>query len=230
MAIIVGRQGNQPFPITDGTVSKRHVKLTVLPGNKVQVEDLGSSNGTFINGLRIIKKVVDRNTVVRLGSTFTFNIKDALPQVAPPPQTPPQNPPQVSEFSIVHLKRVWEEYDEGLTALADKNRRIALITRLSSVFTIGGGVLGGALRSIDGLEAISNISLVASGIGLIIMIYSIVQSTSFDYAKEKKALDEKFEANYVCPNPKCRHYLGMKKYSILSQDKQCSYCRSKFIK
>lgn len=222
MSIIVGRQGNQPFPITDHTVSKKHVELTVLDDGKVQVKDLDSANGTFIDDVRIIKKVVDRNTVVRLGASYTFCIKDALPQVAPPP-------PPTPEYSIKPLKSVWDEYDAALMALAGKNRRIGLVTRLSSVFTIGGGVLGGALRSMDGLEAVSNISLVASGIGLVIMIYSIIQSVSFDYTKEKKALDDKFEQNYVCPNPQCRHYLGLKKYSILSQDKQCPWCRSKFI-
>lgn len=231
MEIIVGKQGSQSFPITDGRVSRKHVKLTVLDDGNVQVEDLGSSNGTFINGVRIIKKVVDRNAVVRLGASYTFSIKDVLPNVATPP-SPPKGPkvaPPPAEFSITHLKKVWEEYDEGLMVLNNKSRKIGLITRMSSIFTIGGGVLGGALRTLEGMEAVSNVSLVASGIGLLIMIYSIIQSASFDYAKAKKKLDEELEENYVCPNPSCRHFLGLKKFSILRQDKQCPYCRSKYI-
>ena len=81
MEIIIGRRGEQSFPIMDKAVSGTHLKLTTMPDGNVQVEDLGSTNGTFIDGVRIIKKVVSRNTVVQMGSTFTFRINDVLPEV-----------------------------------------------------------------------------------------------------------------------------------------------------
>ena len=81
MEIIVGRRGEQSFPIMDKAVSGKHLKLTTMPDGNVQVEDLESTNGTFIDGVRIIKKVVSRNTIVQMGSTFTFCISDVLPEV-----------------------------------------------------------------------------------------------------------------------------------------------------
>ena len=53
MEIIVGRRGEQSFPIMDKAVSGKHLKLTTMPDGNVQVEDLGSTNGTFIDGVRI---------------------------------------------------------------------------------------------------------------------------------------------------------------------------------
>lgn len=230
MAIIVGKQGMQPFPITNQHVSRKHLKLTPLEDGNVLVEDLNSANGTFIDGVRILKKTVSPDTIVRMGSSFTFRVSDALGPAGPQTQGPtPQNPEltPVKTASINHLQDVWKKYEEELDALDSKNKSIALWTRVSSVFTIGGGVIGGVLRSMNGLETLSNISLVASGLGLIIMIYSIVQQASFDYKKEKKRLDESFESKYVCPD--CHKFLGYRKFSLLIQQvTQCPYCRIKF--
>lgn len=223
MEVIVGRRGNQPFAITDMSVSGKHLKLTLLADDTVAVEDLGSSNGTFVDGVRIIKKVVKRDTRVRMGSAYSFCVGDAFPK-----NMTSQTPPTATEYSIRHLENVWNNYATGLEELSNKNKTINIVARISSVFTIGGGVLGGILRTMEGLQDLSNISLIASGLGLIIMVYSIAQSYTFDYNKEKKKLDEQFEKDYICPNPECRHFLGYTKYSILRQDKQCRYCRGKY--
>ena len=49
---IVGRAVTSDIPIYDPTISRRHAELTPLPTG-VRVRDLGSSNGTFINGTSI---------------------------------------------------------------------------------------------------------------------------------------------------------------------------------
>jgi RsiW-degrading membrane proteinase PrsW (M82 family) len=50
--IFIGRTLNNDFVIEHPSVSKRHAQITAVNGNHV-VADLGSSNGTFINGQRI---------------------------------------------------------------------------------------------------------------------------------------------------------------------------------
>jgi RsiW-degrading membrane proteinase PrsW (M82 family) len=50
--IFVGRTLNNDFVIEHPSVSKRHAQITAVNGHHV-VTDLGSSNGTFINGQRI---------------------------------------------------------------------------------------------------------------------------------------------------------------------------------
>ncbi|HEX4951714.1 MAG TPA: PrsW family glutamic-type intramembrane protease [Blastocatellia bacterium] len=50
--IFIGRTLNNDFVIDHPSVSKRHAQITTVDGNHV-VKDLGSSNGTFINGQRI---------------------------------------------------------------------------------------------------------------------------------------------------------------------------------
>ena len=49
---VVGREQGCDVVIADASVSRRHARLS-RRGEQIVVEDLGSSNGTFINGLRL---------------------------------------------------------------------------------------------------------------------------------------------------------------------------------
>lgn len=49
---VMGRDPSCEWPIEDIEVSRRHARL-VLEGGTYSIEDLGSTNGTFVNGQRI---------------------------------------------------------------------------------------------------------------------------------------------------------------------------------
>ena len=49
----VGRETGDDFIIDAPLVSRVHCRLTVLPDGDLEVRDLESTNGTFINGQRI---------------------------------------------------------------------------------------------------------------------------------------------------------------------------------
>jgi DNA-binding winged helix-turn-helix (wHTH) protein len=51
---VVGRDRNAAVRIDDSTISRRHVRILVA-GNGATIEDLGSKNGTFVQGRRIQK-------------------------------------------------------------------------------------------------------------------------------------------------------------------------------
>src|SRR5437868_11713853 len=62
---VVGRAPTSDIPVFDPTISRRHAELVTEDGG-VRVKDLGSSNGTFVNGARI------ENGKVSVGDTVTF--------------------------------------------------------------------------------------------------------------------------------------------------------------
>lgn len=51
--VLIGRSRSCALQIPESTVSRQHARLRVGPEGQVVVEDLGSSNGTFVNGERI---------------------------------------------------------------------------------------------------------------------------------------------------------------------------------
>jgi pSer/pThr/pTyr-binding forkhead associated (FHA) protein len=63
----VGRVDDNAFHIAEPSVSSHHCELT-LRGNDVLVKDLGSTNGTFINGERTTEAVLKPGQILRLGS------------------------------------------------------------------------------------------------------------------------------------------------------------------
>ncbi|MEA2427895.1 MAG: serine protease Do [Thermoleophilaceae bacterium] len=54
----------------DGKVSRRHAALKPLPDGRATLYDLGSSNGTYVNGQRIQSTVLSGNEQVQIGDTL----------------------------------------------------------------------------------------------------------------------------------------------------------------
>ena len=64
----IGREGCD-ITITDPDVSRRHAALQIIAG-ELSIEDLGSTNGTFVNGEQIMERRTLRGgDEVRIGST-----------------------------------------------------------------------------------------------------------------------------------------------------------------
>jgi adenylate cyclase len=79
---VVGRAVTSDVPIYDPTVSRRHAELTLADGG-VRVLDLGSSNGTFVNGTRITESVAADGDIVTFGKV-PFKVVEVTPPVARP--------------------------------------------------------------------------------------------------------------------------------------------------
>lgn len=117
--LVLGRVGAD-VTIEDPLISRRHA-LIRSAGGRIQIEDLGSSNGTWVNGERITTpKWLEPGDLIKVGET-TFEVEAdpadkgrtvlagpldlpgarsvsaappaPRPPVAPPPQQPPSAPP-----------------------------------------------------------------------------------------------------------------------------------------
>ncbi|BBO22925.1 MAG: hypothetical protein AMXMBFR19_01620 [Chthonomonadaceae bacterium] len=65
---IVGRDPSADIVLSSPTVSRHHARFEAEAG-LLYVHDLGSTNGTFVNGKRIaVRTLCDDATVIRLGS------------------------------------------------------------------------------------------------------------------------------------------------------------------
>lgn len=106
--INIGRESSNEVSINDAEISRRHARLT-FQGGKYVLEDLGSTNGTFVNGQRLAgPRVLKAGEVVSFGEqivlVFEAIVSDpgatmvspraaaAIPSVQRP-ATPPPPPP-----------------------------------------------------------------------------------------------------------------------------------------
>jgi len=85
--LVVGRAVTSDVPIYDPTISRRHAEI-VLTTSGVRVTDLGSSNGTFLNGAKITDAEAGANDVVTFGKV-AFRVKEVTAPVPRPQVVPP---------------------------------------------------------------------------------------------------------------------------------------------
>jgi DNA-binding NtrC family response regulator len=65
--LVAGTSSENQLVLTDPTISRYHVELQ--PDDGIQVRDLGSRNGTFIDGVRVRTAVVPLGTHLRVGGS-----------------------------------------------------------------------------------------------------------------------------------------------------------------
>jgi pSer/pThr/pTyr-binding forkhead associated (FHA) protein len=101
--IVIGRSSDCGWVISSGAVSRRHARL-LRQGGELLIEDLGSSNGTFVNGERLKEPRVLRDQdsvqVGALEATYVIPLPDGDATIAIVPQpSAPRTPaePQVAE-------------------------------------------------------------------------------------------------------------------------------------
>jgi pSer/pThr/pTyr-binding forkhead associated (FHA) protein len=98
----IGRHGTD-CTLDDHQVSHRHAAVTV-DRDAMVIEDLGSTNGTWVNGVRITGPVaLHDGDLVRVGAT-TLAVELAAPSIAGPraePHPQPQGPPTVPACALV---------------------------------------------------------------------------------------------------------------------------------
>lgn len=94
MELVVGREAAPPFQLaTYKEVSRRHARLFVQNGGWC-IEDVGSTNGTFVNGARITSPITLREgDVLRLGDFQARFAAGASQNAALPPGATQMSPP-----------------------------------------------------------------------------------------------------------------------------------------
>ena len=79
---LLGRDVTNDIALGDAEVSRQHARLTRTPGGIV-VEDLGSTNGTFINGERLVApRVMAMGDLLGFGETVTLDFESSAPEGA----------------------------------------------------------------------------------------------------------------------------------------------------
>ncbi len=151
VTLVVGRAVNSDVPIYDPTISRQHAQVSASNGG-VQIKDLGSSNGTFLNGSKITEAVATPNDVVMFGKVSFYVREVAKPAGSAPPKAAASTggfqPPKSAGATIVRQLPVSGEGNLGLVSV----KRPSMETPAEGIATVE------AAKSAKKLELLLEIS------------------------------------------------------------------------
>ncbi|KPI28742.1 FHA domain containing protein [Actinobacteria bacterium OV320] len=74
----IGRAADNDLVVDDLVVSRRHAELRALPDGGHEIVDLGSHNGTYLNGLPVTRSPLDPGDIVGIGHSDFCLVGDQL--------------------------------------------------------------------------------------------------------------------------------------------------------
>jgi pSer/pThr/pTyr-binding forkhead associated (FHA) protein len=128
-AVTIGRDAQCDVPVDCTWVSRRHARIT-CSGTEYTVEDLGSTNGTFVNGERVVGPgLLKSGDLLQLGEqpqlVLQVRISSPWHEVPLLPSMEKQNP----RLRVLSGELKGQEYpldNEAITVGRDKSNRIVL--------------------------------------------------------------------------------------------------------
>jgi two-component system, cell cycle response regulator len=78
--VVLGRSSEAHFQVEDDGISRKHAKVVRGPNGNFQVVDLGSTNGTYLNGAKIQVAALADGDKIQIGSNtvLKFSLQDQL--------------------------------------------------------------------------------------------------------------------------------------------------------
>lgn len=235
MEILIGKQGNQPFPLSEPSISRQHAFFSRDEATGIMtLTDNNSTNGTWILQKGVFRRLygqarVTPETVVRLGAKYVFRIKDLLAKPKPVQHKIVQKKEE-TPIDISKLKRVYENYTQRKMELDAQNSSI-MMWRIASMSL--GSVLGIFIGLLIPSEYMSNtMNAIVKAVCVVIGLgvgWTIVDFKSKSLLRKKDENERYFKKNYCCP--KCGYHFGQKIYENLLAEGHCpnSSCRAKFV-
>lgn len=232
MEILIGKQGNQPFPLTEPSISRQHAIFHMNQATGVMtLRDCNSTNGTWIltkegKFIRLNNEtVVGLDTLVRLGAKQTFRVKELLT-----PVKPASSPKQEESVDISRLRYIYDAYNQNKISLEAESSNI-MMWRITSVSL--GGVIAFILSQMipddfAGNKATGDLIKILGSVIAIAFSWIIVSVKSKGLIRRKDQNERNFRKKYCCP--KCGYHFGTKLYDNILAEGKCpnSNCRCKF--
>ena len=214
MIIKIGKATDNDFVINDSHVSRYHARL-IHNEEGWLLEDLSSTNGTFVNGSQIVKKYVTSSDKITLGDGYELNLLEVQKF----------NNDYSEEFD--KLKDVYENYTQAKVKIQSSTQfKTRLIQTLPFVIPGIIGVMVGFLGK--GSMVLLVLSLIITICAPTFGIY-LAAKQSAKIPRLLQDLTNQFKIDYVCP--KCGTCLGEVPWESLRNRKQCpvSSCKAKWM-
>ncbi len=215
MIIKIGKNNDNDFVVNDPHISRHHARLIREENGCWLLEDLNSTNGTFVNGSQVVKKRVSLKDRIQFGENYSTSVPEILKF----------NNDYSEEFAS--LKAIYNTYIEQKVKIQSSNQ---FKTRLFQALPFA---LPGIVGVIIGFLGIGSPTLL--GVSLFITICAptvgiyMGAKQSAKIPQQLQDLTNQFKIDYVCP--KCGTFLGEIPWESLANRKQCpvTSCKAKWV-
>lgn len=203
--VLLGSDGEQPFKIDNSGVSHRHALITIDDRDVWHLEDLNSTNGTFVRDVnghlrRVANIEITPMTFICLGPNNANGCSFYARQILKPGNF-------IEEFEYLRtLEKKFEEREKNTDMTANIVRKLIA---LASLIALTGSFM---------FSGNSEMKLILLRLGTVISLFS---SILYNPSKHRKKIAEERELFSKCPNPKCTHILTSKEINNM----QCSHCK-----
>ena len=223
--ITVGRKpnNNKVFDMPD--ISGQHARIHLLEDGMFRVEDLSSTNGTYVNGYRIKTATVSADDQVRLSAGLIidlpvlFGMKQG--QIIKNEHEKEKEKAKANplDFTIefAKLESVYKNYKEGKKKILVANQRKQVLTRMGFMAT---PLL---IQFLTGQIALSGASILLASAAQLV-------TGNMKHLDKIEELDNDFKVRYVCPNHKCNQSLSYNSWTVWHVTGQCPRCKAIFNK
>lgn len=213
--INIGRDQSNDLVFDYQQISGKHAIITSIAPNSLLLEDLSSTNGTFVNGIRVQRMIINQKDRVKMANILVdtkpyFTSNELLQQQGLIiDKTPVKEENQQQQFE--KLQDIWDTYQN--VKLNHKKKDFWKNLGMSAAGLGVGAIITAATGGTAGLMMVG--SLLGRG------------ASGFLKKDEKlQVVENEFKVNYVCP--KCKDFVGYKPYEALVQQGKCFRCKAKW--
>ncbi|MBO5272848.1 MAG: FHA domain-containing protein [Muribaculaceae bacterium] len=211
-------------------VSGTHAKVSRGGDGRLYIEDLDSTNGTYVNNLKIKRSPITKSDKITLGGKIGVGYPLQLQSIIE------LLPISDDEFNhrMNQLKHVWDNHQEFQNEIKLRQQKIGTYKMLPIVLA---GVIGAAVFSTMSQLGIIEADSAMNGIlnGVISLAFTltayiigdkIVASKSSEINQEAALEVEQFQLKYECPA--CNRFLGNTAWAVIAAKKECPCCKKTF--
>lgn len=219
MEFLIGREvtGENTIIVPEeySSVSRIHAKI-VIDKDEILLQDLNSTNGTYVNGRGIESKLVTVNDKITLGKETEY-IVDLIEIIERYNTIINENKTDYTkEFD--ELKKIYDEYRKKINKVNElKNIQQITLGVIALVVLIAKTLLD------DNKPLLYFVLIFASLIGISVSVYVLVTSKKFP--DKKQLIDLEYSSKYRCPKKTCKFKFPLKDDSYswikLKHNKKC---------
>lgn len=198
------------------SVSREHVQISICDDSSIILKNLNIENDTYVNGTPVEQKKIKKGDIIELGSDH-YRLEWSVIE------------PFIPLFvDITPLRAIYETYQKEKMEYEVKEKKFNALKSFTSILTMSAIFVGAVDVGRSGIS----LRAIMYGIAICISIFFAAKSwiDASKMTSKKWELDKRFKRQYLCPNPKCKHFMGSIDYEVLSQNKKCTHCGAIYIK